>query len=735
MNMQTEKRLTPNISGTGAWAFSLGTSIGWGSLVVTCNTYLAQAGPAGSVLGIVIGALIMLVITRSYAYLMNCYPEAGGAYTFCREAFGFDQAFLAAWFLGLTYFAVLWANATSLPLFARYFLGDAFKVGRLYQIFGYEVYLGEALLAVAFLLITALLCARNKTLAARLMIGMVLLFTIGITVCFCGVVFRRGVSFSPAFIPEKNAMGQVIRIAVMSPWAFIGFENISHFTEEFTFSEKKSHRVLVISVIATTLLYIFVMLLSVTAYPAGYENWLAYIRDLGNLSGLDALPAFYAANHYLGDMGVRILMASLLALILTSLIGNMTALSRLLYALGRDGILPASVGQLNERGTPARAIVIITCISAFIPFLGRTAIGWIVDVTTLGATLTYGFVSAAAWKEAGFRNDRTEKNFGMIGLVIMLGFGAYLLIPNLFTTGSMEPESYFLFVVWAVLGFFVFRRILRYDEKKRFGRTIIVWIALLSLILFVSLVWMNQSILNVTNAALRTVESFYAETGETGAQAELVSRHLAAIRTVSARSIVVVVLVFGLSLAILMTNYQMMSRQAEHSRRELGLVRDLAGRDALTGVRSKLSYTEMEKSLNERIASGKAEAFALAVLDVNGLKQVNDTLGHQAGDEYIKKAARMICMYFAHSPVFRTGGDEFVVVLRGHDYDQRQILLELFRKESEAHIAAQDVVVSVGCTDYQPGEDQNLKMLFERADALMYEHKKQLKEMGAATRL
>ena len=84
MNMQTEKRLTPNISGTGAGAFSLGTSIGWGSLVVTCNTYLAQAGPAGSVLGIVIGALIMLVITRSYAYLMNCYPEAGGAYTFCR---------------------------------------------------------------------------------------------------------------------------------------------------------------------------------------------------------------------------------------------------------------------------------------------------------------------------------------------------------------------------------------------------------------------------------------------------------------------------------------------------------------------------------------------------------------------------------------------------------------------------------------------------------------------------
>ena len=228
------------MSGTGAWAFSLGTSIGWGSLVVTCNTYLAQAGPAGSVLGILAGALIMLIITRSYAYLMNCYPEAGGAYAFCREAFGYDPAFLAAWFLGLTYFAVLWANATSLPLFARYFLGDVFKAGRLYQIFGYEVYLGEALLSVAFLAAAAFLCARSKITAARLMIGMVILFTVGITVCFCAVVFHRGVSFSPAFVPEKTALSQVIRIAVMSPWAFIGFENISHFTEEFSFSEKRS---------------------------------------------------------------------------------------------------------------------------------------------------------------------------------------------------------------------------------------------------------------------------------------------------------------------------------------------------------------------------------------------------------------------------------------------------------------------------------------------------------------
>ena len=74
--------------------------------------------------------------------------------------------------------------------------------------------------------------------------------------------------------------------------------------------------------VSATLLYIFVILLSVTAYPPEYDNWLAYIRDLDTLSGIGALPAFYAAQHYLGATGVRLLMVCLLALIVTSLIGN-----------------------------------------------------------------------------------------------------------------------------------------------------------------------------------------------------------------------------------------------------------------------------------------------------------------------------------------------------------------------------------------------------------------------------
>ncbi len=140
--------------------------------------------------------------------------------------------------------------------------------------------------------------------------------------------------------PDAGVLGQIVKIAVISPWAFIGFESISHRTEEFAFPHRKIFRVMVAALIATGLLYALVTLLSVTAYPDRYGSWLEYIRDRGNLSGIEAVPAFYAAHHYLGEGGVWILMAALMALILTSLIGNTTCLSRLFYAQSLDGILP-----------------------------------------------------------------------------------------------------------------------------------------------------------------------------------------------------------------------------------------------------------------------------------------------------------------------------------------------------------------------------------------------------------
>ncbi len=734
MNPENEKRLEPYLSPLGAWALSLGTCIGWGSLVITGSTYLLQAGPLGTAAGLIAGALIMLVIARCYYYMMSCYPEAGGAYSFAKYVFGYDFGFLAAWFMLLTYLSMLWANATALPLFARYFLGQIFRFGRLYTVFGYDVYLGEVLLTDAALILAGILCAGSRRTAAALLAGMAVFLTAGIAICSAFSIARLDISIEPYFIPGTSVIRQAAKIAFISPWAFVGFESISHAAQEFTFRENKTFRILLSSVVSAAVLYILVSLLSVTAYPPEYDSWVSYIREAGSLEGIRGIPAFYAADHYMGSAGVLILMITLLCLIGTSLIGNILALSRLLYAMAEDRVIPVRFAALKRCSIPANAVFLIVAGSLIIPFAGRTAVGWIVDVTTLGAIILYGMVSASAAKLAGQRKDVSDRRFGLTGLVIMIIFGIYLLLPDLFTTSTMAAESYFLFVVWAIIGFIFFRHVLKSDTKKRFGQSVVVWIALLSLVLFVSLVWMNQSMLSATVKAMDHIREYYGDAGIEMTQSALVTQEIAAIRRTNARSIIVVVILITISLAVLLNNYVVMRRRAQDSESLLDRVWTMANTDPLTGVRSKHAYAEKEKSMDEQIADNTAAEFAVVVCDLNNLKKVNDTFGHKAGDEYIKSASAMICEIFRHSPVYRTGGDEFVVWLSGRDYESRNALVKEIREKAAANIGSGRAVVAVGMSEFLPGTDNRMHSIFERADAEMYEEKKRLKSMGTAQR-
>ena len=738
---KTAVGLTPYLSPAAAWALALGTSIGWGSLVVTTNTYLAQAGPLGTICGLVIGAALMIVISRNFAYMAMQYPDAGGVYTYTKTVFGYDRAFLISWFLSLVYISMFWANATSLPLFARYFLGDTFRFGYLYTVFGYEVYIGEVLLTLFAILLVTLLCIRSKQIAAHVMVGLAAVLTLGITVCFAVAMLRGGADVShlrPGTLPEKSAFSQVLRIVFISPWAFIGFEGITHSAEEFKFRRTKLFRILCLSVVSATLLYIFVTLLSISAYPAEYGSWLEYIRDLGNLGGIRGIPAFYAADHYLGSFGIVLLSLALLALVLTSLIGNLRALSRLFYAVARDDILPAAFAELNSKQIPAKSMMLVAALSVPIVFVGRTAIGWIVDVTTIGATLLYGFVSAAALKMARQDGNRGVQVTGWIGFLVMLVFGVYLLFPNLFSDDTLETETYILFIVWSIIGFFYFRRIIGKDHARRFGKAIIVWIVLLAMVVLMSMIWTSRADEQVTEQAIHAVQDYYngtapAEAYTMGEEA-FISSQIAMTDRSSVFNTVVVLALFLLALAAMLINHFSMKKWEQQTASERDAARTAAYVDPMTGVKSKTAFAEEEKSLDTMISGGSNDAFGLVVCDVNGLKYINDTFGHQAGDAYIRSGSRLICEVFQHSPVYRVGGDEFLVLLTGRDYEARETLLEQFNSRVVENLREDRVVVSAGMSVFIRNEDNCLHDVFERADALMYERKKTLKSMGAKVR-
>ena len=153
-----QKTLTP----LGAWALSMGCAIGWGSFVMPGSSFLPTGGPAGTAIGMGIAALIMVVISMNYNFMLQRYQDAGGTFSFVRHTFGYDHAFLSAWFLLLTYTAMMWANATALLLIARNILGPVFQTGGYYQIFGFDVYMGEALLSVVAILVFGLFCCSAR---------------------------------------------------------------------------------------------------------------------------------------------------------------------------------------------------------------------------------------------------------------------------------------------------------------------------------------------------------------------------------------------------------------------------------------------------------------------------------------------------------------------------------------------------------------------------------------------
>ena len=173
---------------------------------------------------------------------------------------------------------------------------------------------------------------------------------------------------------------------------------------------------------------------------------------------------------------------------------------------------------------------------------------------------------------------------------------------------------------------------------------------------------------------------------------------------------------------------QEIEKEQEHIK-ALNIANEMARRDELTGIRNKTAYQEVEEELQKAIDEERCDAFALVICDINDLKHINDTRGHKAGDDYIRYASGMICRIFSHSPVFRIGGDEFVIFLQGQDYLEREDLMNRIRNQVSSYLdSGEGVIVACGIAEYNKNADRKVSDVFERADFSMYDNKKDLKE-------
>ena len=161
-------------------------------------------------------------------------------------------------------------------------------------------------------------------------------------------------------------------------------------------------------------------------------------------------------------------------------------------------------------------------------------------------------------------------------------------------------------------------------------------------------------------------------------------------------------------------------------------LKELASKDALTGIRNKSAYDKETKRLAWNIEE-KTAHFAIMIIDLNFLKRVNDTYGHEHGNTMIRTLCHLICSVFKHSPVFRIGGDEFAVILENEDLGNLRELILTFNKKLEE--IAQDqslepwerVSAAVGLAIFDPQKDVSVENVFKRADKAMYTRKKLMK--------
>ena len=454
-NVKLERKLNP----LNVWFLALGSIIGWGAFVMPGTTFLPKAGTLGTAIGMAIGALVMIIIAMNYGYMVQKYPVAGGEYTFTKNTYGRRHAYVCGWFLGLSYLAIVPLNATALGLVSRKLLGGVLEVGYLYTVAGWDVYAGEAILASAALILFAILSIKGISVAGWLQTFIALALVASVFVLVIAAVMSPNTSaanLKPVYPEGKSSIAAIIAVVAVAPWAFVGFDSIPQAAEEFNFSPKKANGIMIIAILFGGFVYVAINTITASVMP--WEEMLE--------AGYD-WPAGEAAEIMMGKAGLVFLGLALICAVLSGIIGFYMATSRLLYSMAREEALPQWFAKLDERTkTPKNAILFVMLISLTAPWFGREVLCWVVDMSSIGAAIGYGYTSLATYKTLKQNpEDRRPvlKVMSLIGAIFAIIFVILLVVPGM--PSYLAVQSRVCLVIWILLGV-IFYFATRNKEKR-----------------------------------------------------------------------------------------------------------------------------------------------------------------------------------------------------------------------------------------------------------------------------
>jgi len=464
--MEKREQLSQTLKPHWVWAIAFGSAIGWGAFVLPVD-WMQMAGPLGVIIGFLIGAVLMIIIGVSYGFLVEKLPVSGGEFAYAYYGLGRYHAFICGWFLTLGYLSIVALNASALALLGKFVLPSIVEQGFMYSLAGWDVYLGEIIIACIALIVFSFVNIRGASLSGFSQFVFCVFLIGGVVLLTIAMILHPSSSFSnlqPLFKPEISSISAILAIVAIAPWAYIGFDNIPQAAEEFAFPANKSFKIIVIALLCAGLTY------SLTVIATGVgQPWLSSVAA-GSAWGTGDI----VENAY-GVIGIVLLSFALMMGVFTGLNGFYVSTSRLLFAMGRAKILPAAFGRLHPKHkTPHVGILFTLVVTLAAPFFGREALLWVVDMSATGVTIAYFYACFVAfrlfkWTDKSVPNEDkfsfvspVRKLLSLFGVISSVIFFLLLVVPG--SPGFLKTPSLIALLIWICLGALFF--LIKYKTFK-----------------------------------------------------------------------------------------------------------------------------------------------------------------------------------------------------------------------------------------------------------------------------
>ena len=457
MNQQQEKRTTleKTLNPANIWAIALGSIIGWGAFIQAPNWMVKAGGPLPLVIGFIIGGLMMIVVGRSYAYMISKYPVSGGEFAYAYAGFGEKASFICGWMLSIGYFGIVALNATAVPVLFSIITPGLLQFGHLWTIAGWPVYFGEVVVSLILIWIMGFVNYRGVKSTGNLQLALCALLCAAVLFIVCGIGITGNFSLQN-LTPAANQSGipfwkGVLLIIALAPFLYVGFDCIPQAAEEFNFPHSKTF-LLICSAIATgALIYIGLAIM-----PAAVIPW----QDMVNLQNAAGGPESWRTGaiikQALGTSGTVFVVIAVLAGMFTGINGFYLSSSRLLFGMARARMMPKWFSYVHPKyKTPSHNIVFVMLICSIAPFFGREVLNWVVDMAAVGTGVGYFFTCASAFvivsKDLVTKSpDDISPFVAGTGAAISLAIISLMVVPGM--PAFLSIPCWCAFGVWIVIG-------------------------------------------------------------------------------------------------------------------------------------------------------------------------------------------------------------------------------------------------------------------------------------------